>query len=260
MINFPKDLVVLDIETTGLKVANNHIIQLSAIRLDKKLLCERNRFDVYVIPPGEWSIEPSAQEVHGYTKEFILEHGIPLADAAKDFVEFIGDCDLLSYNGIKFDIPFICSDFALVGQDINVRERTLWDSFLIEKILNAHTLEATYIRYTGEEATCAHNSMCDVQMTAEVFKRQIEKTTLEHLQENGLRMNMVFPEAILDLNEDQEPYFTGGKHEGELVKEVIYKDPSYITWLFNNVFTRGTKDYFISRYSSNASKNKQHAK
>lgn len=261
MITFPRDLVVIDTETTGLKPATNHIIQLSAVKLDKELLCERNRFDVYVIPPGDWSIEPSAQEVHGYTKEFILEHGIPLADAAKDFVKFIDGCDFLTYNGNKFDIPFICSDFALVGQDISIRDRVLWDSFLIEKILNAHTLEATYIRYTGDEGTCAHNSMCDVLMTAEVFRRQIANTSEEALREAGLNTAMVFPEAILDLNEDQEPYFTGGKHSDELVKDVIRKDPSYIQWLFNNVLTRGTKDYLIERFSNtNASKSNKHAK
>ena len=261
MITFPRDLVVIDTETTGLKPATNHIIQLSAVKLDKELLCERNRFDVYVIPPGDWSIEPGAQEVHGYTKEFILEHGFPLADIAKDFVEFIDGCDFLTYNGNKFDIPFICSDFALVGQDINIRDRVLWDSFLIEKILNAHTLEATYVRYTGGESTCAHNSMCDVLMTAEVFRHQIAGTTEEALREGGLKTAMIFPEAILDLNENNDPYFTGGKHTNELVGDVIRKDPSYITWLFNNVLTRGTKDYIIERFSNtNASKSSKHAR
>ena len=261
MIAFPRDLIAVDTETTGLKPATNHIIQLSAVRLDRELLCERNRFDVYIIPPGEWSIEPSAQEVHGYTKEFILKNGIPLADAARDFVKFIEGCDFLTYNGNKFDIPFICSDFALVGQDIDIRSRVLWDSFLIEKILNAHTLEATYKRYTGDVSECAHNSMCDVLMTAEVFKHQIAGVTEEELREAGLKTAMLFPEAILDLNEDQEPIFTGGKHANELVKDVIRKDPSYISWLFNNVLTRGTKDYIIERYSStNASKPRKHAK
>lgn len=260
MNQFPRNIAVLDIETTGLKPATNHIIQLSAVILDKNDLSEIKRFDKFVIPPGSWEIEQGAFDVHGYTKEYITEHGEPLAEVAKEFTEFIKDCDLLSYNGIKFDIPFICGDFALVGEDIDIKSRVLWDSFLIEKMLNSHTLEATYIRYTGDESLCAHNSMCDVLMTAEVFRRQLARTDLEKLKEDGLKTTMMFPESILDLNENSEPVFTGGKHEGELIAEVIKKDPGYIQWLFNNVLTRGTKDYIISRFSSNtnASKTRKH--
>ena len=249
MVKFEKDIVVFDVETTGLKIATNHIIQLSALKLSKDTLEEIDRFDRYIIPVGEWEIEESAFEVHGYTKEFIINNGIPLKLAAEEFMQFIENCDLLTYNGNKFDIPFVAKEFELVDIVLDIQNRTVFDSFLMEKIVNSHTLEATYYRYTGLDTGCAHNSLCDVLMTAEVFRQQISRKNIDQMIDEGLKTKMAFPENLLDVNENGDAYFTVGKHEGQLVNDVCRSDAKYIQWLFNSVLTRGTKTYIMDHYN-----------
>lgn len=258
-MNLTPTLSVIDIETTGLKSSTNYILQLSAVKVDSSTFEVVDRFDEYVKPAFPYEIEQGAFEAHGLTKEFIEKNGKPLIEVAEAFVEFIGDDDILSYNGIRFDIPFIYEDFNRVGIDPGIVHHRLLDSYLIEMLVNSHKLSQTYQRYTGDEAECAHNSLCDVIMTAEVFKHQFQNNNLDQFIESGeLKTNIVFPEAILDLNESQEPVFTGGKHEGKTVGEVIRMDPGYIKWLFTNVLTRGTKEYIMNRYyNTNASKNKR---
>ena len=105
-----KNIVAFDVETTGTDSSKDVIIQLAAVKFDKDF----NRLDsycCYVKPMEDFEISPGAFEKHGLTKEFILDNGMPSNGVMEVFNAFCKDCDLLSYNGNNFDIPFLLVEF-----------------------------------------------------------------------------------------------------------------------------------------------------
>lgn len=246
-LNLSKHIVGFDIETSGLEKGKDRIIQLSAIKYTNtwKQVAE---FNHYICPSGEWEMQKDAQDVHGISKEFILENGVPLTSVYQEWIDFIDDCDLLTYNGNAFDIPFMYADFAKDGLDPMIMGHRLIDVYKIETKVNSNTLSCAYERYTGKPAVDAHDSSADVKMTMRVFYEQLQRYDLEEIV-NSDEMKMDFPEQILALNEDGRIQLTGGKYKSLLIFDVIKSDPSYIKWLFSKVLCQNSKDKVMEEYN-----------
>ena len=111
-----KNIVCIDTETTGLNANEDHIIQLSLVKIELQTGIELNVFDRYIIPERKFEISRSAEEVHGITKDFLLENGVYLKDVANEILEILNDSDAyLTYNGNTFDFKFLVNDFAEIG-------------------------------------------------------------------------------------------------------------------------------------------------
>lgn len=236
-MQFSKHIVALDVETTGLDKKNDRIIQISALKIDSETFDRVGEFNYYIIPSGDFEITPEAQEVHGISEDFLRKEGTSLKSVYDEFVEFIGDCDILTYNGLSFDIPMIYNDFNREGLDPQILNHNNIDALAIERLINSNKLEDVYKRYTGMRAADAHNSMYDCEMTAVVFEHQmkIADESVEVYSKASL------PESILDLNEEGQIVMTGGKYSGKLLSEVLKADRKYFAWLYTNVMTVGTQ-------------------
>ena len=167
-----KNLVCIDIETTGLDKKNNHIIQLSAVKINSETFEEIDSFKSYIKPLKDFTIEDGAFEKHGLSKVFILEQGKTIKEIGQDFIDFIEDCDILSYNGMSFDIAFIDKDFSEAGISIDWSKHKSIDVYSIECTLNSRRLEDVYKKYTGNDLINAHDALSDVRATIEVYKHQ----------------------------------------------------------------------------------------
>lgn len=247
-LNLSENIVSIDIETTGLDKSKDHIVQLSAVKYTNKWK-KVAEFDHYICPKEPWEMGKEAFEKHGLTKEFIQENGVDLEDIAEEFIDFIEGCDIISYNGNSFDIPFIYAEFQKIGIDPKIVDHKLIDVFKIETKVNSNKLEDAYRRYTGKEPVNAHNSLADVKMTMRVFYEQLCKYDLEEILESK-EMQMDFPEQILAYNENGRIIFTAGKHKDETSFDICKKDPSYIKWLFANVLSQASKDKIMEEYNS----------
>jgi len=245
--------VVIDIETTGLDKKKDHIIQLSCIKIDSDGK-ETGFFDKYILPKGDFEISPEAFEKHKISKEFLMEHGVSLESIFDEFVEFVGDNIVVTYNGISFDIPFIMTEFLNIGLDPKLMDRKMLDVFLVEKAVNSHTLEETYKRYTGNTSECAHNSLCDVRMTYEVLKGQINNAKDKDLHavivENAIPTRINFIEDIIRYDDNANIIFNNGKYRGCKVVDICNSDPSYIKWLFKDVLCERSKQIVMDEYKS----------
>lgn len=231
-----KNIVAFDVETTGLSFTNDYIIQLSAVKVDINFN-EVDVFNHYIVPHAKsWEISEGAFEKHGLTKEFILENGDYLSNVATDFLKFIDDCDLLSYNGKGFDVKMLLKDFRSVGLSIDIT-KVFYDSFLLEAKLHPKTLEAVYKRYTGKDIEHAHNALFDVYATIEVFKHQVQcfnnqGVTLDDIM--GFDESKIFCVDNIITKVDDKIVFAYGKHKGHEFMEVANTDPGYIKWFMNN--------------------------
>lgn len=243
-----KHIVSIDIETSGLDKNKDRIIQIGGVKYTntwKKV----SEFNKYILPKEPWEMTPEAEAVHGLSKNFIQINGVPLESIYDEWIKFLGDCDIATYNGNAFDIPFLYAEFNRVGLDPKIVEHRLIDVYKIEREVNANTLPATFKRYTGKEALGAHDANADSRMTLRVLYEQMNRYDIsEILKPEDMKMN--FPDSILGINSDGRIYFTAGKHKDEMSFDICKKDPSYIKWLFANVLSQFSKDKIMEEYNS----------
>ncbi len=94
--------VVIDIETTGLSVQSDEIVEIAAVKVENGALASEMSALIDVTAP----LSDKAAILTGITTEMLLENGIPIKDALNKFIEFIGSAVLVCHNA-QFDIPFI---------------------------------------------------------------------------------------------------------------------------------------------------------
>lgn len=253
-----RNIVAFDVETTGLDVSKDSIIQLAAVKFDEDF----NRLDsycCYVKPMEDFEISPGALEKHGLTKEFILDNGMPSNGVMEVFNAFCKDCDILSYNGNNFDIKFIDKEMKAAGIEFSL-DRVFYDSMKYEIMLHPRHLENVYKNYTGLDLNDAHDALADVNATIEVFKHQLNKfseqdITLDEIM--GFEESHIFDIDGMFKKEDDKIIFTKGKYRDTEFMEVASKDVGYIKWYMNNPdFSNHTKNilrnYYIINRKANA--------
>ena len=126
------NLVIYDIETTGLDKNKDQIIQFAAIKVDRQKHKILDRKNIFIKPVGNYSISIQAFFKHGITPQF-LEDKPYFKDVAQEIFDFFTGCDILTYNGCSFDNPFLVVEFEKVGIVWDPTNFVNYDSFLTEK-------------------------------------------------------------------------------------------------------------------------------
>jgi DNA polymerase-3 subunit epsilon len=245
-----KKLVCIDIETTGLDKKNDHIIQLSAVKINSETFEEIDSFKSYVKPLKDFTIVDEAFEKHGLSKVFILEQGKTIKEIGQNFIDFIEDCDILSYNGMSFDIAFIDKDFLESGISIDWSKYKSIDVYSIECMLNSRKLEDVYKKYTGNDLINAHDALSDVRATIEVYKHQKNIISGSEYNQDAFIVDIISPDNVVKYDKNNQLVFTIGKYRGVDVYRVCKTDPQYIKWLFENGISETTKNSIKEYYKS----------
>ena len=222
-------ITAFDFEATGLDVLNEHILQIGLVKFDSNTFEEIGSRMWYIKPSYDYEIQPGAQEKTGITKQMIDELGVSLKSIWPEVVEFIGDDDMLSYNGTKYDIPLLYNNLAREGLSFDFKCRNFYDSLVIERKRNSMRLEDVYRRYTGEELEGAHDALNDVRGLIKIFGYQKGKTT-EDIECSDAKL--VSPEGFVRVNDEGNLIFATGKYRNETTNSICEKDPSYIKWVF----------------------------
>lgn len=239
-----KDLVAFDLETTGTNKSKDKIIQFAGIKVDKDTFKIKDKLNLYIRPEGNYSISIAAYFKHGITPEFLADKPT-IKEVAQQIIDFFGDCDVLTYNGKRFDIPFLIIELANAGFHIDFLNRKCYDSFAIEQRINGNKLTQTFERYYGktmdEMGLKAHDAYSDVKATIGVFKAQIANQ--DHEPEI-----MIGEDGAIDYREfrgKEVPCFTLGKYRDISVEFVASIDQNYIQWCISDKcdFTKSTKEY-----------------
>ena len=239
-----KNLVIFDLETTGVDRTKDQIIQFAAIKVNPETNTVLDSKNMYIRPQGKFEITIQAYCKHGITAKF-LEDKPYFADVAKEIYDFFEDADLITYNGNNFDIPFLITEFAKVGLEFDVMSRNCYDTFVEERRRNGIKLVDTYKRYKGksmEEAGLnAHDALSDVKATYTVFYAQ--QKNKPYGPEKILTLDSVITMQLWN-DKEEVPCFNIGKYRTMSVEFVASFDQNYIKWCANDSnFLPSTKEY-----------------
>ena len=162
--------VVLDTETTGLEVEQQHrVIEIGCVELLNRRLTGR-RFHQYLNP--ERDIDEGAVQVHGLTRERLAKEPT-FAHVHPEFLEFIRDAELIIHNA-PFDVAFLNAEFARIEAAHRVADlcRVL-DSLALARQMHPgqrNSLDALCKRYSVDNShRDYHGALLDARILAEVY-------------------------------------------------------------------------------------------
>lgn len=244
-------LLFFDIESTGLNVASDRIVEISMVKVSPGAPGQPNKIEVKTrrvnptIP-----ISPSAYAVHGISDEDVKDEPT-FRQLAKSLAAWMEGCDIAGYNSLKFDIPMLAEEFIRAGVDFDFRKRKLVDVQNIFHKKEQRTLKAAYMFYCEKDLEKAHSAEADTMATYEVLEAQLDKyasdkvdpllNDVSYLSKYSCQSRFVDYAGRIILDEKDEPVFNFGKHKGKKVVEVFKKEPSYYEWMMNGEFTLDTK-------------------
>lgn len=255
-LNLERDLVFFDIESTGLNVLKDKIVQIALIKYyaDGR---EPEELEL-LINPGV-KIPDEAIAIHGITNEMIGDK--PLFCAfAQEIYDFIGDADLAGYNSDRFDMPMLVEELGRCDLDLDMDTRRTIDVQKIFYKMEPRTLKAAYQLYCDATLDDAHDALADVRATVEVFKGQIKRYDGVDYEDgdgfvtkapikNDIRAihEFIVDERVVDytqrLRRDHKGQiiFNFGKYMNQPVKEVFKKDRNYYHWILQKDFSTQVK-------------------
>lgn len=283
-LNLNKPIVIFDLETTGLDIVKDRIIQISYIKVSPDGSEKRNNL---FVNPG-MKIPGNITELTGISNEMVADKPTFKEIAQKLNEEFTG-CDFAGFNSNHFDIPMLAEEFLRANIDFNFDKCRLIDVQTIFHKMERRNLAAAYKFYCGrkmEDDFEAHRADNDTEATYRVLQGQLDmyepgrQEEPERQLENNMDAlaeisktndnvdfmgRMVWKNALdkngnTVLDEKGNPvkteYFNFGKYKGMRVDEVIKRDTGYYGWIMSGGFSNNTKQAITRIYMREMKKNK----
>lgn len=242
-LTLQRPLIMLDLETTGLDIAKDRIIQIGMIKMNPD--GSETAFKAFVNP--EIPIPAESSAIHGLKDEDVKD-APTFEQQADEIAAFIGDGDLAGYNSNKFDIPVLAEAFLRAGHSFSLKNRACIDVQNIFHKMEQRTLAAAYLFYCNKAMENAHDALVDTQVTLDVFKAQLDryadlpKTTKELADFTRMGTNEWADFAgRLSRNAAGVLCYNFGKHKGKTVQQVDAEEPGYFGWMMNADFPLYTK-------------------
>ncbi len=241
-LNLKNPIIFFDIESTGLNVACDRIVELSMVKVHPNGDTETKTRRINPTIP----IPAESTAIHGIKDEDVKDCPT-FAQIAKSLAQWMEGCDIAGYNSTKFDIPMLNEEFLRVNINFDFRKRKSIDVQNIFHKMEQRTLSAAYKFYCEKDLENAHSAEADTMATYEILMAQLDRypETLENdmgfLAEFSTKSRLVDYAGRIVLNEKDVPVFNFGKHKGRPVTQVLEFEPSYYSWMMNGDFTLDTK-------------------
>jgi DNA polymerase-3 subunit epsilon len=240
-LNLKRSLAFIDLETTGINIATDRIVEISVLKLSHD---GKEEWMISRINP-EMPIPAGSTAIHGISDKDVASSP-PFKEIAKNLASFLEGCDLAGYNALKFDIPVLAEEFLRVNVDFNFKKRRYIDVQVIFFKKEQRTLSAAYQFYCKKSIQNAHSSKADTQATYEVLKAQLDMYTdlendVEKLSDFSAHNNSADFIGRIIYDENGVEVFNFGKHKGKKVEQVFKDDPAYYSWMMNGDFPLYTK-------------------
>ena len=240
-LKLSKPLVIFDIESTGVNIASDRIVEISFLKIypDER----EESLTIWVNPTIP--IPSEVTDIHGITDADV--GGEPtFEERSKDIVAFLKGCDLGGYNSNKFDIPLLAEEFARAEVDIDLKKMRFVDVQVIFFKMEPRNLTAAYRYYCNKNLENAHTAEADVRATWEVLVAQVDKyanlgNTMEELSEYSASTRFADFAGRIVFDDNKIELFNFGKHKGRKVVDVFKKEPSYYSWMMKGDFPEYTK-------------------
>jgi DNA polymerase-3 subunit epsilon len=253
-LNLTRPLVFFDLETTGVNVGTDKIVEISMLKVmpDNSTILRTELINPGIHIPAEVS------KIHGIFDKDVADKPY-FEKVAPSISDFIKGCDLAGYNLMKFDIPLLVEEFLRLGLDFDLRGIHIIDVQNIFHRMEQRNLRAAYKFYCHESLENAHTAEADTIATYKILESQLDfyKET-PYVDENEME---TFPikNNVSDLStfstanrnvdlmghivfdEKDREIFNFGKHKGKTLEHVFSVEPNYYDWMMKADFPLYTK-------------------
>ncbi|WP_298612775.1 3'-5' exonuclease [uncultured Odoribacter sp.] len=241
-LNLANPIVFFDLETTGVNIAKDRIVEISVLKIYTNGKEEQKTIRVN----PEMPIPKEASAIHGIYDEDVKECPV-FKSIAKELARYIEGCDLGGYNSNRFDIPLLAEEFLRAGVDFDMRRRKFVDVQTIFHKMEQRTLSAAYRFYCDKCLEDAHTAAADTFATYEVLKAQLDRygdrleNNIEFLSKFSTQNNNADFAGFIVFNDKGVEVFNFGKNKGLPVEQVLKEQPGYFAWILNSDFPLYTK-------------------
>ena len=234
-----RPLVFFDLETTGIDIANDRIVEISLIKLFPD---NREEVNTFRINPGI-PIPPEATAIHSITNEDVADRP-NFSELAPILSGILSNSDLCGYNLLKFDFPLLRMEFARNNIEFSTAGVNLIDPLRIFMKNEPRDLTAALKFYCDEDLEQAHSAEADTIAAKKILLAQIEKyedvpgsvAELSAYSTEGQRRSADITGKLI-YNENNEIVFSFGKHKDERVID----NADYAGWVLGADFPEDTK-------------------
>lgn len=241
-LNVKNPLVFFDLETTGIDMVNDRIVEICILKVfpDGKTEVKTRRVNPTIPIPAQ------STAIHGITDEDVKDCPT-FKEIARSLVQLIEGCDFAGYNSNKFDLPLLAEEFIRADIDFDLKKRKFIDVQTIFHKMEQRTLVAAYKFYCDKDLNNAHSAEADTVATYEVLKAQLDrypelKNDVDFLSEYSSKTRNVDFAGRIVLNDKDVEVFNFGKHRGRPVVDVLATEPGYYAWMMNGDFPLYTKN------------------
>ena len=253
-LNLKNPIVFLDLETTGINIVTDRIVEIALLKIHTD---GREEEKLFRINP-EMPIPEDASKIHGIYDEDVASEPT-FKEVAKTLAKFLEGCDLAGFNSNRFDIPLLAEEFLRAEIDIDLKRKKFIDVQAIFHKMEKRTLAAAYKFYYNKTLVDAHSAMADTKATYEVLKAQLDVYKDVEYEDGNGKKTVPIVNNVEKLSEfssyDRNVDFVGriayndkgievfnfGKNKGIPVEQVLEEQPGYYSWIMNNEFPLYTK-------------------
>ncbi len=248
MLQLKKPLAFIDLETTGINLGIDRIIEIAII----KILPDGTKSIKRKLINPEKPIPPASTELHGITDEMVKD-APTFKQVSQELKQMLDGCDLAGYNSNRFDIPLLMEEFLRAQVDFDMRNRKLLDVQNIFHKMEPRTLGAAYRFYCNKNLDGAHSAEVDAHATYEILQAQVQRypglgTNIDSI------LKMIGEDLIVDfarrfVMENGVEVFNFGKFKGRVVADVLKSEPQYYDWMMKGDFPQHTKQKLTEIYT-----------
>jgi DNA polymerase III subunit epsilon len=240
MLQLTRPLAIIDLETTGLNLSTDRIVEIAIVRIQPDGTRQVKR---KLINP-EMPIPEANVAFHGIDNEKVKD-APTFKQVANEIKQFLNHCDLGGYNSNRVDIPLLAEEFLRVGLEFDFSDRRLVDVQKIFHQMEQRTLKAAYKFYCNKDFEKEHDAEYDAMATLDVLEAQVQKypqlgNTVESI------ITCIGDDCLVDfarrmIMENGVEVFNFGKHKGRSVVDVLKAEPQYYDWMMKGDFPMHTK-------------------
>jgi len=231
-LQLERPLVAFDLETTGLDVKNDRIVEISCVKIFPD---RRREIRTLRLNPG-MPISQQASAVHGIS-DADVQNEAPFTEVAGDLAAFFTGADLSGFNLEDFDLPLLRQEFSRAGIDFPAAGTRVIDSRKIFMLKEPRTLSAAYQFYCKRSLEQAHSAEADAVAAADVLLAQVEHyddipNTLEALDAfcHPKKPNWLDQDGKI-IWHDGHACLSFGKHKYRPLQEMVDAEPGYLRWM-----------------------------
>lgn len=248
MLQLKKPLAFIDLETTGVNLGLDRIVEIAIV----KILPDGTKSVKRKLLNPEMAIPKASSDIHGITDEMVKD-APTFKQVAHELKQMLDGCDLAGYNSNRFDIPLLMEEFLRVQVDFDMKNRKLLDVQNIFHKMEPRTLGAAYKFYCNKALDGAHSAEVDASATHEILEAQLERYPALGNNVDTI-LKTIGEDVIVDfarrfIMENGTEVFNFGKFKGRPVADVLKSEPQYYDWMMKGDFPQHTKQKLTEIYT-----------